>query len=176
MGGFFSDEHLRAMYVGRRADATARHLARLWAAVFTLGLAPKRWVTLEVVGRRSGRCVRFPLGMADWHGGWYLVAMLGEECNWVRERARRERAGHSSAPAGSRLPTGRGTSEGTPPDHQALPREGARCSSAHPCEPARARFGLRGHLLALSGLSNRPRYQPAQHALELRQEGTDVQR
>ena len=84
MGGLFSDEHLRAMYVGGRADATARRLARLWAAVFTLGLAPKRWVALEVVGRRSGQCMRFPLGMADWHGDWYLVAMLGEECNWVQ--------------------------------------------------------------------------------------------
>jgi hypothetical protein len=45
---------------------------------------PKRWVTLEVVGRRSGRVVRFPLGMADWNGEWYLVPMLGERCNWVQ--------------------------------------------------------------------------------------------
>ena len=22
--------------------------------------------------------------MADWHGHWYLVPMLGEQCNWVR--------------------------------------------------------------------------------------------
>jgi hypothetical protein len=22
--------------------------------------------------------------MADWHGDWYLVSMLGENCNWVR--------------------------------------------------------------------------------------------
>ena len=80
----FSDETLRAMYAGGRADARARRFARLWAGVFALGLAPKRWVTLEVVGRRSGRLVRFPLGMADWDGRWYLVPMLGERCNWVR--------------------------------------------------------------------------------------------
>jgi hypothetical protein len=80
----YSDDRLRAMYAGNRADATARRFARLWAAVFALGLLPRRWITLEVAGRRSGRTVRFPLGMADWHGQWYLVPMLGDQCNWVR--------------------------------------------------------------------------------------------
>jgi F420H(2)-dependent quinone reductase len=79
-----SDDALRAMYAGGRAGPTARRYARLWAAVFGLGLLPKRWVTLEVAGRRSGRAVRFPLGMADWDGQWYLVPMLGERCNWVQ--------------------------------------------------------------------------------------------
>jgi hypothetical protein len=81
---FHSDADLRAMYPAGRADATARRLAHLWASLFAVGLAPKRWVTLEVAGRRSGRPVRFPLGMADWNGQWYLVSMLGEQCNWVR--------------------------------------------------------------------------------------------
>jgi polyisoprenoid-binding protein YceI len=79
-----SDDSLRAMYRGGRADATARRFARLWAVVFGLGLAPRRWVTLEVPGRRSGRITRFPLGMADVGGEWYLVPMLGEQCNWVQ--------------------------------------------------------------------------------------------
>ena len=79
-----SDDSLRAMYPGGRADAAARRFARLWAAVFRLGLAPKRWVTLEVAGRRSGRVTRFPLGMARVGGQWYLVSMLGERCNWVQ--------------------------------------------------------------------------------------------
>ncbi len=79
-----SADGLRAMYRGGRADATARRFARLWSAVFALGLVPKRWVTLEVAGRRSGRIVRFPLGMADWDGQWYLVPMLGGQCNWVQ--------------------------------------------------------------------------------------------
>jgi polyisoprenoid-binding protein YceI len=78
------DDSLRAMYPGGRADPTAHRLSRLWAAVFRLGLAPKRWVTLEVAGRRSGRVTRFPLGMADVGGEWYLVPMLGESCNWVQ--------------------------------------------------------------------------------------------
>jgi len=88
-----SDERLRAMYAGGRGDATARRFARLWAAAFGLGLMPRRWVTLEVEGRRSGRLVRFPLGMADWQGQWYLVPMLGGRCNWVQNvRARDGRA------------------------------------------------------------------------------------
>ncbi len=80
----FTDEKLRAMYAGGRGDAVARRFSRLWATVFAVGVCPKRWVTLEVVGRRSGRIGRFPVGMADWEGDWYLVPMLGEECNWVR--------------------------------------------------------------------------------------------
>jgi deazaflavin-dependent oxidoreductase (nitroreductase family) len=75
---------LRAMYSGERAYRTARILSQLWARVLPLGLAPPRWVTLEVVGRKSGRPTRFPLGMADVDGRWFLVSMLGENCNWVR--------------------------------------------------------------------------------------------
>ncbi|PWU54352.1 nitroreductase family deazaflavin-dependent oxidoreductase [Micromonospora sp. S4605] len=72
------------MYAGGRGDATARRFARVWAAVLGTGLFPRRWVTLEVAGRRTGRRTRFPLGMADWQGEWYLVSMLGDDCNWVR--------------------------------------------------------------------------------------------
>src|SRR5215475_10780194 len=79
-----SDEALRAMYAGGRGNATARRYARVWAAVFGAGISPRRWITLEVAGRRTGRPTRFPLGMADWHGDWYLVPMLGGDCNWVR--------------------------------------------------------------------------------------------
>ena len=72
------------MYAGGRGNAVARRFARFWAAVQGAGLLPRRWVTLEVVGRRTGRLTRFPLGMADWEGSWYLVSMLGDDCNWVR--------------------------------------------------------------------------------------------
>jgi F420H(2)-dependent quinone reductase len=80
----YSDDDLRAMYAGGRGNATARRFARWWAGVLGAGLAPRRWVTLEVVGRSTGRPARFPLGMADWEGHWYLVSMLGNDCNWVR--------------------------------------------------------------------------------------------
>ncbi len=80
------------MYAGGRGNATARRYARFWNALFRLGLLPRRWVTLEVRGRKSGRLTRFPLGMADLDGQWYLVSMLGD-CNWVRNvRAAQGRA------------------------------------------------------------------------------------
>lgn len=77
-----SDASAREMYAGGRGNATARRWARMWTWVFRLGLLPRRWVTLEVPGRTSGRTTSFPLGMADVDGHWYLVSMLGE-CNWV---------------------------------------------------------------------------------------------
>jgi hypothetical protein len=79
-----SDNSLRAMYAGGHGNATARRFSRCWARVFDWGILPRRWVTLEVTGRRSGRIRRFPLGMADWEGRWYLVPMLGERCYWVQ--------------------------------------------------------------------------------------------
>ncbi len=75
---------LRAMYKGSKANATARRMAHLRAAVFSWGLQPRRWVTLEVPGRKSGRLTRFPLGMANNGRQWYLVSMLGEDCHWVK--------------------------------------------------------------------------------------------
>ncbi len=76
-------EWLRGLYAGGHGNATARRYARFWAAVFGRGLVPGRWVTLEVRGRSTGQLRRFPLGMADLDGNWYLVSMLGE-CSWVR--------------------------------------------------------------------------------------------
>ena len=75
-------DRLRAMYRGGRGNATARRYAWFWNRAFRLGLLPRRWVTLEVRGRRTGTVTRFPLGMADIGGQWYVVSMLGE-CNWV---------------------------------------------------------------------------------------------
>jgi hypothetical protein len=72
------------MYTGQRGNATARRFARFWSAAFAWGVAPRRWVTLEVVGRRSGKVLRLPLGEADLDGKRYLVSMLGNDCNWVR--------------------------------------------------------------------------------------------
>jgi deazaflavin-dependent oxidoreductase (nitroreductase family) len=40
--------------------------------------------SLEVKGRRSGRTISFPVVIADWQGGEFLVSMLGEKANWVK--------------------------------------------------------------------------------------------
>ncbi len=58
---------------------------RASALQFSAGvLSPKRAMTLEVTGRRSGRLISFPVVVADYQGERYLVAMLGNEANWVR--------------------------------------------------------------------------------------------
>ncbi len=74
---------LRSLYAGGAGNVVARRFARFWGRVYRLGILPRRWVTLEVPGRRSGKPTTFPLGMADLDGQWYLVSMLGE-CNWTR--------------------------------------------------------------------------------------------
>ena len=72
------------LYHGGRPNRVATIVNRCLAAVHALGLAPNYLVTLEVVGRRSGRMIRLPLVMAVVAGERYLVSMLGEEVDWVR--------------------------------------------------------------------------------------------
>lgn len=109
-----SDEAAREMYLGGRGNETARWYARLWGRLFGIGLLPRRWVTLEVRGRRSGRTRSFPLGMVDVDGRWYVVSMLGE-CAWVSNvraasgkailrRRRRRRVRLVEVPAERRAP------------------------------------------------------------------------
>lgn len=74
----------RAMYPQDRPGRLARLLIRADAAQFAAGrLSPGRAVTLEVVGRSSGRTVAVPLVLAEVDGDRYLVSMLGERANWV---------------------------------------------------------------------------------------------
>jgi deazaflavin-dependent oxidoreductase (nitroreductase family) len=44
----------------------------------------RRAGSLEVKGRRSGRPIALPVVIADWEGNEYLVSMLGERANWVK--------------------------------------------------------------------------------------------
>jgi len=55
---------------------------RCTAAVFALGIAPSYLVTLDIVGRRSGRVFSLPLAMAVVDGERYLVSMLGDGVEW----------------------------------------------------------------------------------------------
>lgn len=74
----------RWMYRNGRPNRLARLLNRISAVQFGVGfLAPSGWVTLEVPGRASGRRIVFPLVVADYQGGRFLVSMLGERANWV---------------------------------------------------------------------------------------------
>jgi F420H(2)-dependent quinone reductase len=71
-------------YRGGRPNRVARLLDRGGAMAYALGVAPNYMVTLEVPGRRTGRIFRLPLVMVVFDGERYLVSMLGEDVNWVR--------------------------------------------------------------------------------------------
>lgn len=74
----------RWMYRGGRPNQLTKIINMGWALLHTLGIFPSRFVTLEVVGRQSGKTISFPLAMAVMNGERYLVSMLGEQANWVR--------------------------------------------------------------------------------------------
>lgn len=74
----------RWMYQGGRPNIVAKIQNRFWAIIHALGILPNYFVTCEVVGRKSGKVTSFPLAMTVMNGERYLVSMLGEEANWVR--------------------------------------------------------------------------------------------
>ncbi|MFC4061473.1 nitroreductase family deazaflavin-dependent oxidoreductase [Planomonospora corallina] len=75
----------RWMYRGGRPGPLARALNRLDALLYSTGLlVPRRAATLEVRGRSSGRTIAVPVVVTDHGGHEYLVSMLGDGANWVR--------------------------------------------------------------------------------------------
>lgn len=74
----------RWLYKDGRPNVIAKVLNKGWAMVHALGLFPNYLVTLEVSGRQSGKVIRFPLAMTVIGKERYLVSMLGEEANWVK--------------------------------------------------------------------------------------------
>jgi hypothetical protein len=105
----------RWLYRGQRPNRVARLLNRAWAAVGSSGIASNYLVTLEVKGRKSGRTISLPLVMALMGGQRYLVSMLGENVDWVRNaraaggravlrHGRREEVQLEEVPAGQRAP------------------------------------------------------------------------
>ena len=78
---------------GRRPNRLARLLNGAWARLAAAGMGPAQLVMLEVAGRRTGKAISFPVVVADYRGERYLVSMLGEGTNWVRN----VRAAHGRA-------------------------------------------------------------------------------
>lgn len=72
------------LYANNRPGTTAKILNRGWAIAHSLGIAPNRYVTLEVPGRKSGKIISFPLVMVNANNERYLVSMLGAKAEWVR--------------------------------------------------------------------------------------------
>jgi hypothetical protein len=78
------DDYIRWMYRGTRPNVVARAQNRFSAVAFRFGILPRQVATLEVVGRTSGRVISCPIVVADYEGDRYLVSMLGERGNWIR--------------------------------------------------------------------------------------------
>lgn len=74
----------RRLYRGNRPNRFARLANRATASAFAVGIMPRRAAELRVRGRRSGKVIALPVAIADLEGERYLVSMLGENVNWVR--------------------------------------------------------------------------------------------
>jgi hypothetical protein len=90
----------RWLYRGGHPDRVASVINRCTAAVYALGIAPNYLVTLDVVGRRSGRVLSLPMVMAVVESERYLVSMLGDNVSWVRNM--RAAGGHVTLRHGRR--------------------------------------------------------------------------
>jgi hypothetical protein len=72
------------LYSGKRPNWIAKILNGAIANSASKSISPDGVVALEVIGRRSGRIVSFPLVMVTVDGQRYLVSMLGDNTQWVR--------------------------------------------------------------------------------------------
>jgi deazaflavin-dependent oxidoreductase (nitroreductase family) len=72
------------LYRGQRPGWIAKILNRMWANAASKKVMDNGLVALEVIGRKSGRVVSFPLVMFTMDEQRYLVSMLGEDAQWVR--------------------------------------------------------------------------------------------
>ena len=72
------------LYRGQRPGWIAKILNRMWANAASRNVMPNGLVALEVTGRKSGRIVSFPVVMVTVNGQRYLVSMLGDNAQWVR--------------------------------------------------------------------------------------------
>ena len=72
------------LYRGGRPDWITKAINRMVAASASRSASPDGLVALEVVGRKSGRVITFPLVMVTVDGQRYLASMLGGQAQWVR--------------------------------------------------------------------------------------------
>jgi hypothetical protein len=67
-----------------RPNRSARVLSRVLGMAFAAGIGPNQAATIEVRGRKTGRKISFPVVVVPHEADRYLVAMLGDKTNWVR--------------------------------------------------------------------------------------------
>jgi deazaflavin-dependent oxidoreductase (nitroreductase family) len=107
----------------RKSNRYERVMNRVWYRIVASGLVPRRWpgkpvlgsTTVEVRGRKSGVMRRVPVTWVEFGGAPYLVAMMGEESDWVHnaraaggrvvlKRGRRRKATLEELPVAERAP------------------------------------------------------------------------
>src|SRR5208283_2763645 len=71
-------------YPGGRPNTFTRRLNSGQARLSARGIFPALMVALETTGRRSGRACQVPMVVAQIGKERYLVSMLGENSDWVR--------------------------------------------------------------------------------------------
>ena len=74
----------RWLYRDQRPNWIAQIINRAWAVVGAMGIAPNYIVQLEVRGAKSGRTIVLPVVVAIVDKQRYLVSMLGNNVQWVR--------------------------------------------------------------------------------------------
>lgn len=72
------------LYRGKRPNWIAKMLNRGIASSASKSISPDGVVALEVIGRKTGQIVSFPLVMFTVDERRYLASMLGKEAQWVR--------------------------------------------------------------------------------------------
>jgi hypothetical protein len=72
------------LYRGRKPNWIAKTLNGAWAWIASRSVASNGLVALQVIGRKSGRMISFPLVMVTVDGQRYLASMLGDNTQWVR--------------------------------------------------------------------------------------------
>jgi deazaflavin-dependent oxidoreductase (nitroreductase family) len=83
---------IRRFYRGGKPTRLARRLNGAWSFLVSAGIAPPRWpgapvsgpVTVEVRGRKTGKPHSTMATWVEYDGSRYLVSMLGEDSDWVR--------------------------------------------------------------------------------------------
>ena len=73
----------RWLYHDQHPTWLARSLNAFWRAVHSSGIISDSMATLEVIGRKSGKIISFPVMVAHVDGKRYLVSMLGDNAQWV---------------------------------------------------------------------------------------------
>lgn len=71
------------LYRGKRPNWIAKILNGAIANSASKSISPDGVVALEVIGRKSGRVISFPVVVAIVDGQRYLASMLGEDAQWV---------------------------------------------------------------------------------------------